>query len=75
MNSRQKKNTDWSLCVGFFFVLIITISSINTMVNWLISLNVSKPIMVLLGVVGVVIWICGLVFLYHAERSVFSNQK
>lgn len=77
MKRAHDKNikADWSLFIGFFFVLILTITSIGTMLNWVTTLGASKPVMILLGVTGTTIWICGLAFLYHAENSVFSKRK
>lgn len=66
---------DWSLCVGFFFVLILTITTIDTIVGWVMSLKVSRLMKIFLNIVGILLWLCGLAFLYHAERQLFSKRK
>lgn len=72
-SSNQNHKADWSIRVGFMFVLLLTISSICLIVNWVVRLDVPKPLMVLLTILSVFIWICGLTFLYHAERKIFSK--
>lgn len=45
------------------------------MLDWINSMQLPKWLTGLLIVIAVGVWLCGLTFLYHAEKAVFNKSR
>lgn len=61
--------------VGFIFISLLALWSISPMIEWISAMQLPKWLTGLLILIAFGIWICGITFLYHAEKAVFNQKK
>lgn len=66
---------DKSEAVGFFFVLFITLSSIDDMCEWIWSLASPQWVKILGVICALALWITGLAYLYEAEKAMIYKRR
>lgn len=63
------------MIVGFIFISLMALWSISPLLQWVDSMQLSKWLTGVLYVVALAVWLCGLSFLYYAEKAVFSKRE
>ena len=66
---------DKSEAVGFFFVLFITLSSIDDMCEWIWSLASPQWVKILGVICALALWITGLAYIYEAEKAMIYKRR
>ncbi|GEM_PF-3465168 len=66
---------DKTEAIGFLFVLLITFQSIGDMCEWVSSLPYPQWVKAIGYVFALALWICGMAFLYFAEKAMRNKKK
>lgn len=63
------------MIVGFIFISLMALWSISPLLQWVDSMQLSKWLTGVLDVIALAVWMCGLSFLFYAEKAVFNKRR
>lgn len=65
---------DKTLIIGFFYVTFVSLVSIDDVMNYIVRFSLPKWVEIICIVGGIFLWLCGMAFLYRAEK-IMCNSK